>query len=245
MDGFTISLADIPIGIRPFCQGMQPFFSDYLSDREPCFFVAPKEEDLKYEKSMYEKRNEEEDGYIPKTEQSLERSAILRMIANRMPEYNTILFHGSAVAVDGKAYLFAARSGTGKTTHTRLWLQLLPQAYVLNGDKPFLKVDGSGRILACGTPWRGKEKYGCNEILPLEAICLLERAEENKIWSISPNEANQALMHQVHFPEGAAMLHTILLLNQISSQGRLFRLGCNMEPEAAQVSFRAMASDRV
>ena len=245
MDDFTISLAGVPIGIRPLCLGIQPFFSDFLSCEAPLFTVGATEEDLEYERMMSKKRNGEDYSRMAKKVLNLESSALLRMIADRMLAYDTILFHGAAVAVDGKAYLFAARSGTGKTTHIRLWLQQLPQACVLNGDKPFLKVDGSGRVLVCGTPWTGKEKYGCNKILPLEAVCLLERATDNHICSVRPKEASQALLHQVHFPEdAAAMLRAIQSLDRITAGTRLFRLGCNMDPEAAQVSIRAMIPDR-
>ena len=240
MNMFTISLAGIPVGVKPLCSETQLFFTDYLSCETPRFVVAPCERDLEYEQIMFERRNGEYAGLLPGKAYGNEITALLRLIANRIPQYNAILFHGSVLAVDGKAYLFTARSGTGKTTHTRLWLQQLPQAYVLNGDKPFLKVDCGGQILACGTPWRGKEKLGCNEMLPLEAICLLERAKENRICSISVEEASQALLHQVHFPEGPDMIRAIEILNQISRKVPLFRLGCNMEPEAAQVSIRAM-----
>lgn len=146
--------------------------------------------------------------------------------------------------MDGKAYLFTAPSGTGKTTHTMLWLKQLPQAYVLNGDKPFLKVKPDGKILACGVPWRGKEKYGRNEILPLAAICILERSPDNHIQEITPEEASDTLIRQIHLPQGPLnRLKTIQMLDRISREVKLYKLGCNMEPEAAQVSIRAMIPD--
>ena len=244
MDGFQISLAGIPIGIKPYCPEIQSFFADYLTCEDPCFTIAPSKNDLEYEKHMFEKRNGEGNSpVVPLKTIDLESSAILRLIAERIAEYDAILFHGSAVAVKGKTFLFAARSGTGKSTHTRLWLQQLPQAYVLNGDKPFLKIDDSGEVLVCGSPWRGKERWGCNEMLPLEAICLLERAEDNRICPITPKESTRALIHQVQIPEGAAALRSVQILNRISTRVRLFRLSCNMEPEAAQISICAMMTD--
>ncbi len=239
MDEITISLASIPVGIRPRTQEVRSFFRDYLCDAPPRFSVEASAEDLEYEKILYHRRNGE-DLSSPLSDAVLERTALLRLIANRIPEYDTVLFHGSVVAVDGKAYLFAARSGTGKTTHTRLWLRQLPQAYVLNGDKPFLKLDGSGRVLACGTPWRGKEAIGCNEILPLKAICYLERAAENRIVPMTPRDAAGLLMPQLYLPEGLAGVRAIQVLDRISRNVRLFRLGCNMEADAARVSTDAM-----
>ena len=242
MDQFTVSLAEIPIGIQPISPKMQKVFTDYLSSGTPRFIVAPSKADLEYERTIYERRNMESLPFTLKEEEKMEVSALLRLIANRIPEYDAILFHGSAIAFNGKAYLFAARSGTGKTTHTQLWLQQLPKAYVLNGDKPFLKIHDSGQIFACGTPWQGKERLGCSEILPLEAICLLERSEENHISLVTPKDVSNALLHQVHLPEGAAGVLAIQVLNRIIRGIRLFRLGCNMEPEAARVSIRAMVS---
>lgn len=240
MEGFTVSLAEIPIGIQPISPDIRPFFADYLTGESPCFTVAISEKALDYERAMTEKTYRDHPFYRVGSALDVEKLALLRLIADRIPEYNAILFHGSAVAVDGKAYLFAAPSRTGKTTHTRLWLQQLPQAYVLNGDKPFLKVDEKGRILACGTPWRGLELLGCSEILPLEAICLLERADENHICSVRPTDAIPALLHQAHLPEGVNKIHALRLLNTVSCGVRLYRLQCSMDPEAARVSIRAM-----
>ncbi len=240
MEEFTITLADIPIMVKPFRSEIQPFFHDYLSNEAPLFAVAPTKEDLEYEEFKFRKRNEIECSSRPFSDRLVELSAILRLIANRLPAYNVILFHGSAVAVEGRAFLFTAASGTGKTTHTRLWLQALPQAHVLNGDKPFLKMDSDGQVLVCGTPWMGKERFGCNEILPLEAICVLERAKENHISPVSQQRACQELLHRVHLPDGIAGVQTVQLLDRICRKVRLFRLGCNMEPEAAKISIQAM-----
>ena len=154
--------------------------------------------------------------------------------------HGVVLFHGSVVAVEGKAYLFAAPSGTGKTTHTKLWLDLIPGSYVLNGDKPFLKIN-SGHVLACGTPWRGKERYGCNEILPLEAICFLERDSENSITPMVLNQALQVLMSQIYLPnDTSSILKVLSMCKKIGNATRLYRLKCNMDPDAAVVSSSAM-----
>ena len=100
------------------------------------------------------------------------------LTAARLIDFDVLLFHGSVVAVDGQAFLFTAKSGTGKTTHTRLWLKQIPGCHVLNGDKPLLLFRNDG-IYACGTPWQGKENYGTNEILPLKSICLFNRDIKN------------------------------------------------------------------
>lgn len=242
MKSFTVSLAGIPIGIRPRTAETQAFFRDYVCEDAPVFSVAAEDGDLRREQALYQKRNRT-DASAQLAEPLLEQTALLRLIAEKLPAYDTVLFHGSVLAAAGKAVLFAARSGTGKTTHTRLWLQQLPQAHVLNGDKPFLRLEADGGVLACGTPWRGKEGIGRNESLPLEAILFLERAKENRIVPMSPQETTKALMQQLYLPEGAAGLQAIRVLDGVLRRTRLFHLYCNMEAEAARLSIRAVFGD--
>ncbi len=241
MAEFTVALAGIPIRIVCLFPETRAYFKDYLTDAEPSFSVEISAEAIEAERRYSDEKYALEPGKKPWSKRYLESLALLRQIADRMPEYGVILFHGSVIAVDGKAYLFTAPSGTGKTTHTRLWTETLPRAYILNGDKPFLKAEPDGRILASGAPWRGKEQYGRNEILPLEAICLLERDETNHIQAVSPKEALSTLLRQAYVPAGAdRMIPAIGVLDRICRGVRLYRLGCNMDPEAAQVSIRAM-----
>ena len=242
MADFTISLAGIPVGITLGHPESRWFFEEYISGETPAFCVAATEQDLNYEREYVDDINRGDAGEaIVFSDQTLEVNAILRRIASRLPEYDTVLFHGSAVASGGRAYVFAARSGVGKTTHTRLWLEQIPDTHVLNGDKPFLRVQADGSVLACGVPWKGKEKLGRNEKLPLEAICLLERAAENEIRRITPKEAIDVLVRQVYIPrELSGKIRTLQLLDRICRGVRLYRLGCNMEAEAALVSAGAM-----
>ena len=101
-----------------------------------------------------------------------------------------IMLHASAVVVDHRAYLFSAPSGTGKSTHTQLWLKKFgPRAYLLNDDKPALRrIDGTW--YAFGTPWSGKCDLSVNRQVPVAGICFLQRGEENRI---SPLHGAQAV----------------------------------------------------
>ena len=244
MAAFTISLAGIPIAVSPCYSTISDYFVDYRCDETPLFSVSASFRDIEYERTEFNKRRQR-DGLAAcsSSDVVLEAMALLRAIANRIIDYNVLLFHSSVIAVDGKAYIFTAPSHTGKTTHTRLWLEQLPQAHVLNGDKPFLKVEANGRILACGTPWRGKEHYGVNEMLPLEAICLLERDETNHIEAISFKEALNTLILQTHLPnDPLSKVKAIQLIGRVGQSVKLYQLGCNMNPEAARVSIHAMLS---
>ncbi|MBQ2202497.1 MAG: hypothetical protein II412_07975, partial [Clostridia bacterium] len=172
---------------------------------------------------------------------ALEELAVYRKIAERMTSFDTILMHGSCIAVDGEGYLFTAKSGTGKSTHTRLWREMLGEkAIMVNDDKPLIRIS-EDRATIYGTPWDGKHHLSTNCAVPLKAICILERAEENEIHRISPVEAYPFLVQQIYRPrDPAAMLQTLQLIDRLSKTVGLWRLGCNMDPEAAQISYHAM-----
>ena len=168
----------------------------------------------------------------------MEPLALYRKIADKLVEYNTILFHGSVVAVDGQAFLFTAKSGTGKSTHTRLWRKLFGQrAIMVNDDKPLLKISAEG-VQVCGTPWDGKHKLNTNCMLPLKAICILERGEENHICKISAAQALPMLMQQSHRPGN--LIKYMDILDALTKVIAFYRLQCNMEEEAARISYEAM-----
>ena len=154
---------------------------------------------------------------------------------------NVLLMHGAVVAVDGQAYLFTAKSGTGKTTHTRLWLrQFGVRAVMVNGDKPLIHITRKGATVY-GTPWDGKEHLSRNIACPLKAVCILTRSETNHIERISPKEALTMLCQQSYRPaQPAALRKTLALVDLLSSSVPLYKLGCNMEPEAALVAYHGM-----
>ena len=170
-----------------------------------------------------------------------ETLAIYRKIAEKMPEYDTVLMHGSAVAVDGEAYLFTAPSSTGKSTHTRLWREVFGErAVMVNDDKPLVRIDPDGATVF-GTPWNGKHRLGANIAVPLRAICLLERAEINRIGEISARGAYPTLLRQTYRPLDPGVFAKMLtLLDRLKTVVRFYRLGCNMELDAARIAYEGM-----
>ena len=113
--------------------------------------------------------------YKIENDEYLETLAVYRKIAEKMIDYDTILFHGSVIAVDGIGYLFTAKSGTGKSTHTRLWRELFGErAVMVNDDKPLIKVSENG-IIVYGTPWDGKHRLSTNTFVPLKGICFMSK----------------------------------------------------------------------
>ena len=146
------------------------------------------------------------------------------------------------IAVDGQCYLFTAKSGTGKSTHTALWRRLFGErAVMVNDDKPLIAVRENG-VIVYGTPYNGKHRLGSNIAVPLEAICVLERAEENSIEPMQAKEIYPKLVQQMYRPfDSIALVSSLRLLTEMTKSVSLWRLRCNMEPEAAAVSFKAMS----
>ena len=220
---------------------------EYICTGEPEFSVEITPEDIAFEQITLDRERAIEG--LPAQEMhgaQLERTALQRKLAEELFKYDTQLFHGSVIAVDGQAYLFTAKSGTGKSTHTRLWREMLGQrAVMINDDKPFLRVM-EDHVAVCGSPWNGKHGLGSNACVPLKAICLLERGEENKIRKISADEAVFMLLQQSNRPRQPALLPKYMeLLDQIAHKTAFYRLACNMDIAAAELSYRTMSGENL
>ena len=169
---------------------------------------------------------------------------VLRKIADLLLDFNILLMHGAVVAVNDKAYLFTAPSGTGKTTHILKWIEHLPNAFVVNGDKPFIKFNSvdDKLPLACGSPWAGKENMFTNAMVPLEAIIIMERAEDNHIVQITFADAFPSLFQQTYRPEDKEkMRYTLKLLQQLHSTVKFYRFKCNnYKDDCFEVAYDAL-----
>ena len=217
--------------------------SEYICESEPDFSVSISSSDIMFENDVADREREIEDlPCIIIDDFLLEQTALQRKIAEGLFEYGTVLFHGSVISVDGEGYLFTAKSGTGKSTHTRLWREMLgDRAVMVNDDKPFLQVR-EGCIQVYGSPWNGKHGLGNNIDVPLKAICILERSEKNEISQISAKEAVPMLLQQSNRPQNPQLLLKYLeIIDNISHKTTFYRLKCNMEPEAAEISYQTMS----
>ncbi len=161
---------------------------------------------------------------------------------HQLPAFDGMLLHSSAVVLDGFAYLFTAPCGTGKSTHTALWQTVFgDRAAILNDDKPALRrIDG--KWYAYGTPWSGKDDKSINMRVPLGGICVLARGEENRIVPFGGFPAVHALMEQTTRSRDAAFTNRMLtLLDTLLTEVPVFRMECNMHPDAARLSHRVMS----
>ena len=236
-------MAERNIGVESLFERVHLRCAPYATEGAPDFVVRIAPEDIDRERARFD-REDALEGRTPRTvsEAYLEELAVYRQIAERLPAYDTFLFHGSAVAVDGRGYLFAAKSGTGKSTHARLWQQFLGDRLTyVNDDKPLIRITPQ-EALVYGTPYDGKHHLSSNVTVPLEAVCLLRRGEQNAIHPISAGEAFPRLLQQAYSPQDrAALQRTVVLLQALTARVRLYELSCNMDIAAAREAFEAMA----
>ena len=243
MEQFTIEIAGLVTRVQPMFFSTREYCRPYLSESEPDFFVEVTESDLIYEQAMLEQEAIEEGLRIRKfTDPFLERNTIQRKIAEELLKYNTILLHGSTVAVDGAAYLFTAPCGTGKSTHTRFWRETFGERCIMvNDDKAFLQLTSDG-VRAYGSPWSGKHGLHTNICLPLKGICFLSRGSENIIQKAQPAEYLGQLQHQSMIPEEPAGRELALhLVEMLSRQMPLWEMECTKDPAASLVSYHVMS----
>lgn len=242
MKSFRIKIAGLVFELHCLHGALYAMCQDYLTDEEAQYTIEIREEDIAFEREKSDREREYE-GLPPVHygDRYLETLAVYRKIAVLLPSVNGCVFHGAVIAVDGEAYLFTAKSGTGKTTHMNLWLKKFGErAFVVNGDKPILRVI-DGIVYACGTPWSGKENMHTNTMVPLKALAMLERDERNRAEAIAFREALPMMVQQVYRPHDAAgMKKTLQLIQEIGVRTKLYRIGVNMEEEAAEVAYAAM-----
>lgn len=172
----------------------------------------------------------------------LESLELYRKICDLLLPQGVLLFHCSAVALDGRAYLFTAPSGTGKSTHARLWKERFgDRLTMLNDDKPLLRFFPDGRVLACGTPFAGKEQLHTDAQAEVGGILVLRQAPRNTIRPLTAQEAfpifyQQALRGLQQPQLVRASLDLLHRLSQIPT----YVLGCTISQEAVTLAHQTL-----
>lgn len=209
----------------------------YSGSDKPEFTAVITQKDIDAEKAA--------DGGEKFPDYYLESLALFRKLCDYVLSFRQgIIFHSSAVAVDGKAYLFTAPSGTGKSTHARLWREMLGNRVVMiNDDKPIIRfVDGDFYVY--GTPWNGKHRLDTNARAKIAAICEIRRGKVNKIYKISPQEMLMVVMNQTIRPTETEKLDNLFfILDKLLSCVPLYRLECDISEEAAKTSYAEMVEN--
>lgn len=166
-----------------------------------------------------------------------ESNCLYRRLCLALVDYNAFLMHSAVIEVEGQALAFAAKSGTGKSTHIYMWRKRFGrEVHIINGDKPIYRfIDG--QLCACGTPWRGKENWGRNAMAPLKALCFLEQGSENHLELLSPAQVMPRLFHQLLLPKEAERMERFLaLVDRMLETTPCYLLRCDMTPAAAETA---------
>lgn len=240
---FSISIADLVFRIHPVYDLARLECSAYIvpDSTAPVAEIKMSMEDIIEERRIVVSANHADPDDMNVFPYILvESSAIYRKIAEILPQFNAVVFHGSALSVNGEGYLFSAPSGTGKSTHVNLWKQKFgDSAVIVNDDKPILKKTENG-VLVCGTPWAGKSALSRNISVPLKALYFLKRSPKNFVIPQNGNDVFTALLEQMFIPsESEAMDSSIEVLESVISSTKIYYLYCNMDPEAADVAYSA------
>ena len=222
-----------------------PYYLERYATRDAAdFAVTVLPEDLERERRFRDAEALAE-GMKPRkvTEPFLERLAIQRKFAEVLMGRGILMVHGSAVAVDGVGYIFTARCGTGKSTHTRLWREMFgSRSVMINDDKPFIRLDGE-KPMVCGAPWSGKHGLDTNAEVPLGGVCLLERGRENRIRPLLPEEIPELTKNLRWFMEAERIPQFDGLARELTRRVKLWHMNCNMDPGAAALSHGAMSGE--
>lgn len=157
-----------------------------------------------------------------------------------LPSFGGFLLHSSAVVYNNEGFVFSAPSGTGKSTHTQLWLKRFEGSYIINDDKPAIKMTDDG-FYVYGTPFSGKTDLNVNVGVPLKGICILERGEENEIALVSPDEALYGILNQTIRPYDEENMDKLLnIIDKLIKNVPIYRLKCNMDISAAETAYNTM-----
>lgn len=161
---------------------------------------------------------------------------------NLLIKKNGLLIHSSSIEIDGKGLIFSAPSGTGKSTHTRLWKELYgDKVTIVNDDRPAIRYMGNSPML-CGTPWSGSSDLYANRIVPLQGIVLIEQSSANSIEKLPVAEGLQMLMPRCFLPyyDRDMMNEAMNTLERLITDVPVYRLKCRPDYEAVELVRKCM-----
>lgn len=153
-----------------------------------------------------------------------------------------LLMHSSVVMHKGKGYMFLGKSGTGKSTHTKLWLKWIEDSELLNDDNPAIKLLPNGEVWVYGTPWSGKTPCYKNKQCPVGAIVRLEQFKQNLIEQLTPLRAFGSILSSCSTMMWDKFTYTDITqtVDKVAQITPAFLLRCLPDREAAELSQRTI-----
>lgn len=164
-------------------------------------------------------------------------TSMLRIVfAQAILPYDAVSVHASTVLNDGKAFLFMGKSGTGKSTHSALWLRHIEGTELLNDDNPIVRIV-DGKALVYGSPWSGKTPCYRNECAPVAAMVRLKQGPRNRFESKEDIAAFGALLPGCSVLRQDRRLHDALCMTLAALIDSICvgELECLPDKEAAEV----------
>ena len=172
-------------------------------------------------------------------------NALMLIFAFSSSTHQTLMVHASLVRHQGYGYAFIAKSGTGKSTHTSLWMRYIPDCDLMNDDNPVIRViDGKPYIY--GSPWSGKTPCYRNVKAPLGAITRIDRAPANSIERLRPVEAFTSVLPSCSSMKWDKRLYRSLgdTITRIIETTPIYILHCLPDKEAAEICHKEITRHR-
>ena len=235
---FRIKVANKVFDINAFNESTKKYCGGFLSEEEPNYIVTMTEEDLIKEKTATS------DGKVYVNE---EISALYRKIAELLVDDNIIVFHGSSFMVDNCGFLITARSGVGKSTHSRNLKALLGDKFVyINDDKPLVSVN-ENNVTVYGTPWNGKERRSNDISAPLKAVLFLARGETNTYRKIiNKEEIYIKMISQIYLPKEKAKRELALkVADAILKNINFYEINVTKDIESAKMTYEEIIKNEI
>lgn len=200
----------------------------YLTDEREVDFEFPNLDEQT--KKLFEERNFKTYGHA-------EYMMFGSYFYTRLLVYNGIMLHSSAVVYEDKAYLFSAPSGTGKSTHTNLWTKVFPSAYILNDDKPAIRLIDD-RLYAYGTPFSGKTDLNVPERKEIKAIYFIEQAKDNWIREATIKETITYFYREtVKISDERLLESAFNLIEKAAEQITFYIMGLTISEESVKLAY--------
>ena len=227
-------ICDIPVSMQPKYEPLLSQSKPYLYDCavSPAITIEP-EESFLIKKA---KRNN-----YPSTD-ICEYVTVGSLFYRKLLNFNGFLLHSSAIEYENKAYVFSAPCGTGKSTHTKLWIDHFGKDKVkyINDDKPALMIKDN-KCIVCGTPFSGKTNLNSDISVELQAICFIYRSEKNEIRKCSTKKAIKYILEQTLKSVNAdGMCKLLTMIDTLLKNYPVYEMGCNISDEAVSVAYNAM-----
>ena len=238
MYSFNIKIANNVLEINAFNEFTKRYCFGFLTDEKPDYTITMTKEDLENESSN------SNNGQVYVNE---EISALYRKRADLLVEDGVVVFHSSAISVDGNGFLITARSGVGKSTHAKNLSDYIGESLkYINDDKPLLKVNDND-VIVYSTPWNGKERRGNNISAPLKAIFFLSRGETNSYRKIvNKEEIYIKMLSQIYLPkEKSKREKALIIADKLLKNVNFYEINVTKDIESAKMTYEEIIKNEI